>query len=172
MKDSNQHDHNSLLDAYQTMLSRVRANLQEGVDEARPHVRNLIENAREQAVSLGEITREEADKVGDYLRRDLQDAAEYIEETRTELAEWFRFDMKLIEERLLDMFSHVTDATRLELDKLKRQADLAEWHTGEITGPGTLRCDACEHELHFHKVGHIPPCSKCHATRFHRVRET
>lgn len=160
-----------LLDAYQTMLKRVQENLHESVEEARPHIQSLIDNAREQAVTLGEITREEANKISDYLQRDLHDAAEYVEETREELAEWFRFDMKLIEERFLEMFSHVTDATRLELDRLQRQADAAEWHTGEITGPGTLRCDACEHDLHFHQVGHIPPCPHCHATVFHRFRE-
>jgi len=42
------------------------------------------------------------------------------------------------------------------------------YRTGEMTGPGTLVCDKCEEHLHFHKVGHIPPCPKCHAVNFHR----
>jgi NADH pyrophosphatase NudC (nudix superfamily) len=43
-----------------------------------------------------------------------------------------------------------------------------EYHTGEITGIGTLFCDNCGHSLHFSKTGHIPPCPHCSHTRFHR----
>lgn len=90
---------------------------------------------------------------------------------KNELGDWFRFDVELVEDRLRDWFSTLTDTTRTTLDELAQNAEVAEWHTGEITGPGTLRCDQCKHDLHFHKVGHIPPCSNCHATKFHRVHE-
>ena len=43
------------------------------------------------------------------------------------------------------------------------------YHTGEISGPGTLLCVACGTELHLHKTGRIPPCPKCHATQFKRA---
>lgn len=160
-----------LNNAYHKMLERVRENLRETVQDAAPRVKKLIDSARDNAIELGELTREEAEKVGDYLRRDLHDAAEYMQTTRKELADWLRFDLELVEDRLLDMFSHVTDATRIELDKLAQNAEMAEWHTGEITSPGTLRCDGCDHDLHFHNVGHIPPCPACHGTMFHRVHE-
>ena len=54
---------------------------------------------------------------------------------------------------------------------LREQAELAGYHTGEITGPGTLVCDNCGEELHFHKPSRIPPCPKCKGTSFHRKRE-
>jgi Zn finger protein HypA/HybF involved in hydrogenase expression len=51
---------------------------------------------------------------------------------------------------------------------LKMQAELAEYHSGEIIGLGTLACDKCGEKLHFHNPGRIPPCPKCHGTHFHR----
>jgi len=64
------------------------------------------------------------------------------------------------------------DKTTIELDQLKARADrLGEWHTGEITGPGTLVCSACNELIHFHKTGHIPPCPKCHATIYKRASD-
>ncbi|MCP4126955.1 MAG: zinc ribbon-containing protein, partial [Gammaproteobacteria bacterium] len=90
-------------------------------------------------------------------------------ETGEEFRNWFSFDLELIENRLLEMFANVADRTRVELDALAERArEAAFYHTGEITGPGTLICTECGKALHFHKAGHIPPCSKCHATSFKR----
>ncbi|MES9926605.1 MAG: hypothetical protein ABW158_00685, partial [Candidatus Thiodiazotropha sp. 6PDIVS] len=43
------------------------------------------------------------------------------------------------------------------------------YHTGEVTGPGTLVCAQCGKEMHFKKTGHIPPCSGCKGTDFQRA---
>jgi len=67
-------------------------------------------------------------------------------------------------------FSQVADHTRLEWANLERQAREADlYHSGELTGPGTLTCCACSQTLNFKKTGHIPPCPKCHTTRFSRA---
>ncbi|MEE9491971.1 MAG: hypothetical protein V3W04_01145, partial [Gammaproteobacteria bacterium] len=42
------------------------------------------------------------------------------------------------------------------------------YHTGEVTGPGTLHCAECEEILTFHQPGKIPQCPKCHSTTYHR----
>lgn len=161
---------NRLVDAYNRMLERVKGAIIDAEQNAIPNLAHNIENAREKAVELGELTREEAEKVGNYLKRDVENAGEYLNETGSELGEWFRFDMQLIEDRLLEMFRLIADRTSIELSELARRADaLGEWHTGEITGIGTLECKACGEQVHFHKSGHIPPCPKCHETRFRRV---
>ena len=58
------------------------------------------------------------------------------------------------------------------LDDPKANAEQAReasfYHTGEVTGPGTLVCAECGKELHFHKAGHIPPCPGCRGTRYRR----
>lgn len=154
---------------YNRMMERVKANIDQAGDKAVPSLHRNIEQAREKAVELGELSREEADKVAMYLQRDLQDAARYINETGTDLRDWLKIDLELIEDRMLDAMFGVADQTRLQM--LQFQEELAEhslWHTGEVTGPGALRCTGCGEEIHFHHTGRIPPCPACHGTDFQR----
>jgi hypothetical protein len=115
---------------------------------------------------------DEAVKLEQSIKRDLVDAANHMNETGQELKDWLGFDLMLIKNELWKNFTEATDKTTLELLKLKYIAANAEYHTGEIIGLGTLICDQCKATLHFHKPGHIPPCSKCNGTRFHRQNRT
>lgn len=160
-----------LIQAYDRMMERVKHLTDVAEEKLRPTLAEAVEQAREKAVELGEITREEAKTVGEYFMRDMRDLGEYLNETGAELKTWLRIDLELIEARLLDLFASVADKTRVELAKLAERAREATfWHTGEVTGPGTLVCTACGERVHFHKTGHIPPCPKCHGTQFKRVR--
>jgi hypothetical protein len=104
-----------------------------------------------------------------YIKRDLIDAAHHLTETGEELKDWLGFDLLLIKNELWQQFTEAADQTSLELLKLKNMAANAEYRTGEVIGLGSLRCDECQAQLHFHKPGRIPPCAKCHSTRFHRL---
>ena len=104
-----------------------------------------------------------------YIKRDLSDAADHLSETGRELKDWLGFETTLLESSIFDLLLKAADKTTLELLKMKEDAQQASiYHTGEITGPGTLVCDQCGEKLHFRKAGKIPPCPKCHATTFHR----
>jgi len=158
-----------LVDAYERMLERVDQALETAEKSAIPSLRKALDNAKEKAVELNELTREEAEKLGHYVERDMKEAARYLADTGDEIREWWRFDLKQIERQLLDMFASVADKTRVELERLAGQAREASlYHTGEVSGPGTLVCVDCGKELHFHKAGRVPPCPKCHGTRFKR----
>lgn len=158
-----------LVAAYEKMLERVDGAFEKAQETTLPALKKNIEHAQEKAVELGELTREEAEKIAGYLERDMKDAGEFLAETGEEFRSWLRFDMELIEDRLLEMFASVADQTRVELGKLAEQARQAStYHTGEITGPGTLVCSGCGKELHFKKTGHIPPCAKCRGTEYKR----
>jgi len=160
-----------LTDAYDNMLERVKSALETaGVDVA-PTIHKAFENAEEKASELGELSREEASKVATYLQRDIHDAAEYLADQGEELSSWARFDLQLVEQRILDSFATVADKTTLALDELRQRAQAAGWHTGEITSMGTLVCQQCGKALHFHKTSHIPPCPACHHTEFKRVED-
>lgn len=159
-----------LVRAYERMMERTRALLEETRKETIPPLKQLIDEAEEKAVELGELTREEAGRINEYLRRDIEDAAEYLSYTGKGLAGWLNFDLDLVEARLMEMFSSMVDHTRLELDQLAERARRAgEVRTGEVAAPGTLRCTQCGNELYLHKTGHIPPCAKCHGTAFRRA---
>ncbi len=155
--------------AYEKMYERVVENLEHAEEKTEPLLHKLIDEARDKAIELRELTEEDAHKVAEWLKRDLADVTHYLSETGRELKDWLGFETTLIETSLLDMLKKTADPTTLELLELKEQAELAStWHTGEITGPGTLVCDQCGEKLHFYKAGKIPPCPKCHGTVFHR----
>ena len=164
-----QTDQSEHVRGYERLLERTREFLGETSEELKPKLQQALDDAVEKATELGELTREEAETIGDYLKRDLQSAGEYLaSDEAKELGDWLRFDIGLVEDRILDALSLLADPTNVELALLAEQAQMAEWHTGEITGPGTLVCTACGEKLHFHKPGHIPPCPKCAATVFRR----
>lgn len=169
MADDKTQGDDRLVAAYDRMMERARDLLHKAREGALPSLQQRLEEARDKAVELGELTREEAQSVADHLRRDLRDAAEHMESTEKELGDWLRFDLELIEDRIAELFSHMVDHTRAELDRLALEAEIRGWHSGEISGPGTLYCANCGQELHFHATGRIPPCPSCHATAFHRL---
>ena len=160
-----------LVEAYDRMLERLEKRWHEAEDRTLPTLNRQIEHARETAVELNELTREEANRISDYLLRDLEEAARFVTQTGQDFRDWFRFDLELIEQRLLDMFGLMVDQTRVELDRLEERAHgIIELHTGEVAGAGTLYCRGCDAELQFHKTGRIPPCPKCHGTAFRRIQ--
>jgi uncharacterized protein YbaR (Trm112 family) len=156
--------------AYNRMLEHIKMLGDRAGKQARPALRHLIDAAELKMIELNELTREEAVKIGTFIQRDIEHAAEYLNRPQNrELIDWFKFDLALIESRLLELFTGVADRTRLELLALEQQARRAsEYQTGEITGIGTLYCTACGEALHFHATGHIPPCPKCRGTIFKR----
>lgn len=170
---TNQKHDQTHVHAYERMLERVKDFTAEARDEVVPKLQDGLDAAREKATELGELSREEAEKIGNYLKRDVYDAAKYLVSEKTDdLKDWFRFDVQLVEERLAESFALLVDKTSVELQKLADRArEVGEWHTGEITGPGTLVCKECGENIHFHKTGHIPPCPKCHATVYRRNHE-
>ncbi len=173
MTEKKQNHDDKLIHGYERMLERVKEFMEKTVEEEAPRLRHAIEHAREKAVELGELTREEAEKIAEYLRRDIEDAAAYLSsDEMQELKDWLRFDIRLIEERLADLFLSVADKATVEFLEFKQQLQSAvRYHTGEITGPGTLECVSCGERLHFHKTSRIPPCPKCHHTVFKRVAD-
>lgn len=152
--------------AYRRILDHARELLEADRNYS---VKQAIEQARERVADLGDVTREEAEEIGEYVKRDLNHAGDYLSRTGRELREWAQLDLELIEQGLLDLIGRVADRTRLEMDAFRREVSAGPpYHTGEMTGPGVLRCDHCGKRLHFHKPGHIPPCSGCGHTVFHR----
>jgi polyhydroxyalkanoate synthesis regulator phasin len=155
--------------AYEELLKRTQETLDEAREDSVPRFRELLEKARDNLVELGELSREEAHKVADYLRRDVEDAATYIADTGQDIRDWWRFDLELIERRMMDMFTQVADQTSLQLAQWAENARrMSLYQAGEITGPGTLVCDKCGAETHFVKAGRIPACADCGATTFKR----
>lgn len=168
---SNNHDRaaDPLVNAYEEMLERTRDGIIEA-QESVPKLRQLLETVRDNMVELGELTREEAQKIAEYVERDIEDAANYIVDTGEDLRSWWRFDLELIEQRMLEAFTSVADMTSLELEQWAEQARRASlYQAGQITGLGTLICDRCGAETHFTRTGRIPSCADCGGLVFQRA---
>lgn len=168
-------DNQKHVQLYEKMLAYVRDFMEQAKNKSEPvekSLDNAFEEAREQLSKLGELSREEIETVSDYLARDIHAAGEYIEESEEQLGPWLKFDIELVEDRILDAFNKIADpATVQQLQFFRNLKDLREYHTGEVTGLGTLKCTSCGELIHFHKPGHIPPCPKCHATMYERVSD-
>jgi len=155
--------------AYERMLTRIREFAGEASEELGPKVHYAIESAKEKAYELGELSREETEKIGNYVKRDITDAAHYMSDQSTEFSDWLKFDVSLVEDRLLELLDHVVNNTRAELLNLADRAKSENiWLSGEIAGPGTLQCISCEHIIQFHQTTEIPRCEKCGSTQYHR----
>lgn len=163
----------NLVHAYNRMMERVRHALDTAESRTLPSIRHSVDKARETAVELEELTHDEAEKVAYYLKRDLQDAGRHLSESGHELADWLRFDIDRVEDRLLELFARVADRTSLEWlelqDELQRDPP---YHAGEVTGPGTLYCTNCNEAVHFHDTTRIPQCPACGNDSFRRWPRT
>jgi hypothetical protein len=105
------------------------------------------------------------------LRRDLDDAINYVSETEYAFKDWLGFETSIIKTSFIKALLETADPTTLALLRMKDNAhEPYVYHTGEIAGYGTLICDECGENLHFHEAGKIPPCPKCHKTTFHRIQ--
>jgi hypothetical protein len=161
-----------LTQAYDRMLQRVEDSLASATEHSERILSLALDSAREKAVELGELTREEADKVHEFVTGDLYDAGQYLATEEREVTDWLRLNLLLVEKDLLNRFSNLAKAARLELKHLeKARRRLDEWHTGEVTTIGTLCCRQCGESIHFERTGRIPPCPKCHATVFERAKD-
>jgi predicted RNA-binding Zn-ribbon protein involved in translation (DUF1610 family) len=161
------------LRAYDDMMVRVKTAIEEAEESTLPAIKHHIASARDTAVELGELTRDEAERIAYFLERDLEDAGKHMAESGHELGDWLRFDIGLIEDRLLDVLLKVADHTRL--DMLQFERDLNEgppYNAGEVTGPGTLECASCGAVIRFHATGYIPECPSCGHTVFRRKTVT
>ena len=162
-------DDHSLVEAYNQMMARIKDAIENTEEKAIPTLQKAIDMAKQQAIHLGEISIEEAEEIGNYIKRDINDAAEYLMETSHDFSEWLMLDIDIIEQKVVELFLSVADKTRIELKQLARPScEISSYNTGDITGPGTLLCDACGEMIHFSTTDHIPACPKCHNTSFKR----
>lgn len=170
MKQPSHHDPIDILgEAYEKMYERTTENLHKAREKGGQILHDIIHQAKDKAIALEELTEEDAAKVAGWLKRDMSDFIDSLADGENEIKHWLGFETSLLETAFFDLLLQTADKTTIELNALKESARLAStYHTGEITGPGTLLCDKCGAALHFHKTGKIPPCPKCHATTYHR----
>jgi hypothetical protein len=148
---------------YQKIADRAAEILQEGrktIDEA-------LKKAGEEISAGGDFTREQAEKAAAYLRRDLSEVGRKLKQSRDtviaaaephRLAAGVQSGLAKLLNTAADFLSDIAD----------RSEKVLEFHTGEVTSPGTLTCKDCGKEMKLKSTVRIPPCPSCHKTIFRK----
>ncbi len=148
---------------YQKMADRAAEIYKEGrktIDEA-------LKKAGDEITAGGDFTREQADKIGAYVRRDLSEVGRKLKQSRDTVitaAEPHRLAAG-VQSGLAKLLTTAADVLS---DIADRSEKVLEFHTGEVTSPGTLTCKACNKEMRLKSTVRIPPCPSCHKTSFRK----
>ncbi len=160
-----------LINAYNQMMQTIRTAF-DASESVEMSLQKALDMAKQQAIHLGEITVEEAHEVSEFVKRDINDAAEYMLETSSDLGDWLMLDIEVLERKVIDMFLSVADRTRIELEALKQHnREVSLYYSGEITGPGTLKCTQCGKCIPFLTTSHIEVCKVCGNNSFQRAEK-
>lgn len=159
-----------LVEAYNRIVDELHAAIEKAEETLAPTAEELLRNAEELARKAYALTADEARSVAENVKRDWIEAQNYLKTEGRELKQWFRFDLKQIEGRFMDLVARAADKTWLDFGRFEQDNEkMARYHTGEVCSPGTLRCLNCGQEMTFKRATRIPPCPKCHKTEFERV---
>lgn len=160
-------DKNKLVAAYTDLMEYLYI----AMDNTLHSMADALEIAKEKLNKAGSLTVEEIEIISDALKRDIESAAHGLPDHKDQnkLSEWFKFDIKLIENFALDAFLSLADKTRIELAQLGEKAKHHQYQRGEITLPGTFICDQCGKEIAFKTPSQIPECPNCHGQVFTRI---
>jgi len=165
----NHQSSNRLIDAYNQMMASIRSSF-ETSDDDEMSLSKALSMARDEITHITDVTQDEAEEISNFIKRDINDAAEYMMESSSEFSDWLMLDIEVIERKLIDLFLSVADKTRIELEQFGVQnRELSLYYSGEITGPGTLLCNACGHKVSFTTTSQIQDCTECGHNTFRRA---
>lgn len=163
MTDKKNPEENEDVRLYQRMADRAA----ELIGEGRKTIDEALKKASEEISAGGEYTREQAEKIGNYLRRDLAEVGNKVKQARNtvinaaephRLAAGVQSGLARLLHTAADLLTEVAD----------RSEKVLEFHTGEVTSPGTLTCKGCGKEMSLKATVRIPPCPSCHKTVFRK----
>ena len=165
----NHQSSNRLIEAYNQMMASIRSSF-ETSDDDEMSLSKAMSMARDEITHITDVTQDEAEEISNFIKRDINDAAEYMMESSSEFSDWLMLDIEVIERKLIDLFLSVADKTRIELEQFGVQnRELSLYYSGEITGPGTLLCNACGHKVSFTTTSQIQDCTECGHNTFRRA---
>lgn len=160
------------LAAYDRMLERVQARLNEMEAITRDTLKDEIERAVEFEDELEEMTRDESRLLGAYLQRDLEHLLHFVEETGEGLSEWLQLDISLLEHQLANALFSVADKTKLDTLELRQKLENHEpsqYISGEVATAGMFKCLNCGHMRCLTATSHLEPCDACGSHYYERV---
>jgi len=157
--------------AYERIINRVEKSLEKAEEVTLEELKNGVDQAIEFEEDVEELTKQEVSLLGAYLKRDLNSFTHFMGKTGKGLAEWLKFDMALLENKLQSLLQQVADKSVLEQQRLEDELDEHDeevYASGEYVVAGTFVCTNCDEEQEFIKPGFLMSCAECGGDRFLR----
>ncbi len=127
------------------------------------------EKIHQMLVNAEHLNEEESKIVVEALQRDMGEARYVLKDIGKTIGDWLSYDAALIEDQFEDWLELVADDTLVDWIHLRQQWQQNDhYQTGDLVGIGEYTCTNCGHLIHFHKAGHIAPCSHCQGSDFKR----
>lgn len=150
---------------YDRFVERTRKLFDLSQEKSKEAMEKAMNVAHQELSDAEEFSVEQGEAFKKFMRRDLEHIARYLREKSKEAKE-FLHPARLGAGALSSM-AQLLKVTGLALQSLSQKTeDTLHYHTGEITSAGTLSCIECGQKIHIKHTSKIPPCPKCHTTKF------
>lgn len=154
-----------LVSRFDQLAARAKEIFEASADRSPEALEAALAEAREGFEAAGELSRDDGEKLKGWLRRDLQLARRCAH--LVQASPRGGLDHDPVSAGYLALAAAVLDSRSEALTAWAAEVDEAtKFHTGEITGPGTLSCGLCGTATHLLASSRIPPCAKCQAAVF------
>jgi len=167
MEEQNSYEEKQEVSQYERLATRTREFLETAREKTPKTLEEAFDRAREEMIAAGDFSREQARKIQTFVQRDLKSAAEHFPQPGKTVKE--AVDPQRVASGIQSTLAHILDALG---DTFKSFASKAEerltYRTGELSSPGTLKCNSCGKRIHMTSTGRVPPCAKCHRTEFRK----
>ncbi len=160
----NNHEGATEADQYDLLAARFKELFEAGAGKSGEFAQAALEKARQQLTAAGTFSEEQGQKLKGLLERDFSQMAVSMRDEARE-----RLNPARLGAGALASISSLLHAASSALSDAAVRADkVLICRSGEVTSAGALTCNACGHEIHMKRTGRIPPCPKCHATKFRK----
>jgi hypothetical protein len=124
----------------------------------------VIETSEKVAQAASALTKDEFALISAYVKADLNEFAQNYEESKSG-----PFYL-MIENSIWQGLAEISDKTLLERTEFFQELKThGSYHTGDIIGLGTLRCEHCGHRVEYNHPTEIINCSECGGNQFRRL---
>jgi len=171
MAEQNKPGSTGFVAAYERVVKRLGAGLENAEVRSWDFLQKQIEEAVNVEQTAAQMTQDELDLLGAYVRRDMQQLGRYSHKAGEGLAAFLKFDLNYLEGQVLDSLKTLADQTRIDQELLREQLDheSEQYIAGELATVGTLECLECGMPHRLLSTVIIEPCQKCHGSYFKRV---
>ncbi|MCF7981658.1 MAG: zinc ribbon-containing protein [Pseudomonadales bacterium] len=156
---------------YDRLLQRIKVSLEKVEQKTTEAIQHEIEQAIELEEAAEEMTREELDLLGAYLKRDIASLSRFVSTTGKGVADWLKFDLHLLEDKIASLLLSVADKTIIEQLELKQELENEGdeiYVAGETVVAGTFACLNCGDIYVITKPTILENCLECGADTYSR----